>query len=270
MHWQEVAVGYVSYLAVVSMARREFASARPFLFIAAAMAWGAQATFVVFGRPALSPALEVVLPSLVLLTGYWLSGLLFVRPDPRIERWLLSVDERVLTRPGVLSWFQQAPRLVTEYFELTYLLVYLAVPAGAVTLALGGHTDQIDRFWTVVLLAEFACYGMLPWIQTRPPRVFDTQVGTGPQHAHTAFQSRDRQSRQHPGEYGAERTCRRSTRDGDCGRRDDAHGRGCISGPGGLHRRRDCARALSLRDRHSVGRDRRPRRLVSGEWLVVN
>ena len=28
MHWQEVAVGYVSYLAVVSMARREFARAR--------------------------------------------------------------------------------------------------------------------------------------------------------------------------------------------------------------------------------------------------
>jgi membrane-associated phospholipid phosphatase len=179
MHWHEVALGYVSYLAVVSIARREFANARAPLFTAAAVAWGAQAVVVVFGRAELSPALEVVLPSIVLLTGYWLSGLLFVRPDPQIERWLLSVDERVLTRPGVLSWFQQAPRLVTEYFELTYLLVYLAVPAGAVTLALGGHTDQIDRFWTVVLLAEFACYGMLPWIQTRPPRVFDTQAGTG-------------------------------------------------------------------------------------------
>ena len=174
MNWQEVAVGYVSYLAVVSLTRREFASARPSLFVAAAVAWGAQATFVVFGRPALSPALEVVLPSLVLLTGYWLSGLFFVRPDPRIERWLLSVDERVLTRPGVLAWFRRAPRLVTEYFELSYLLVYLAVPAGAVTLAIGGHADQIGRFWTMVLLAEFACYGMLPWIQTRPPRVLES------------------------------------------------------------------------------------------------
>ena len=180
MQWQEVAVGYVSYLAVVSMARREFARARPPLFTAAAIAWGAQATFVVFGRPALSPALEVVLPSLVLLTGYWLSGLLFVRPDPGIERWLLSVDERVLTRPGVLAWFRRAPRLVTEYFELSYLLVYLAVPAGAVTLALGGHADQIGRFWTVVLLAEFACYGMLPWIQTRPPRVLEHVESWGP------------------------------------------------------------------------------------------
>ena len=177
MHWQDVAVGYLSYLAVVSLARREYAKARAPLFIAAAAAWG---VVVVLGRAALSPALEVVLPSLILLTGYWLSGLLFVRPDPRLERWLLSADEIVLTRPGVLTWFRTAPRVVTEYFELSYLLVYLAVPAGAVTLAIGGHADQIGRFWTVVLLAEFACYGMLPWIQTRPPRVLENLESWGP------------------------------------------------------------------------------------------
>jgi membrane-associated phospholipid phosphatase len=179
MHWQDVAVGYLSYLAVVSLARREYAKARAPLFIAAVAAWG---VVVVVGRAALSPALEVVLPSLILLIGYWLSGLLFVRPDPRLERWLLSADEIVLTRPGVLTWFRTAPRIVTEYFELSYLLVYVAVPAGAVTLAIGGHAEQIGRFWTVVLLAEFACYGMLPWIQTRPPRVLENveSWGQGP------------------------------------------------------------------------------------------
>jgi len=177
MHWQDVAVGYLSYLAVVSLARREYAKVRVPLLIAAAAAWGAVG---VLGRAALSPALEVVLPSLILLAGYWLSGLLFVRPDPRLERWLLSADEIVLTRPGVLTWFRTAPRVVTEYFELSYLLVYVAVPAGAVTLAIGGHADQIGRFWTVVLLAEFACYGMLPWIQTRPPRVLENVESWGP------------------------------------------------------------------------------------------
>ena len=94
MHWQDVAVGYLSYLAVVSLARREYAKARAPLFIAAAAAWG---VVVVLGRAALSPALEVILPSLILLIGYWLSGLLFVRPDPRFERWLLAADEIVLT-----------------------------------------------------------------------------------------------------------------------------------------------------------------------------
>src|SRR5262249_18305888 len=49
-------------------------------------------------------------------------------------------------------------------------------------LALAGHAGQIDRFWTIVLLAEFTCYGMLPWIQTRPPRALeatDTRASAG-------------------------------------------------------------------------------------------
>jgi membrane-associated phospholipid phosphatase len=57
------------------------------------------------------------------------------------------------------------------------LLVYLAVPAGATTLAVLGYGNQVDRFWTIVLLAEFVCYGMLPWIQTRPPRAIETSDG---------------------------------------------------------------------------------------------
>jgi membrane-associated phospholipid phosphatase len=170
MHWQTVALGYASYLAVVSLTRREFGRARVPLLIAAAAAWAA---FVLFGGTRLSPALEVVVPAIVLLAGYWLSGLLFVRPQPRIERWLQSVDEATLTRSGIFTWISRSPRVVQEYFELSYLLVYLAVPAGATTLAVSGHADQVGRFWTTVLLAEFACYGMLPWIQTRPPRVLE-------------------------------------------------------------------------------------------------
>jgi len=173
MHWQGVALGYFSYLALVSLTRREFTKARPWLLIAALAAW---VSFAVFGAAALSSTVKIVVPALILLTGYWLSGLLFVRPDVRVERWLGSVDHTVLTRSGVLLWFRQASILVTEFFELSYLLVYAAVPAGATTLALAGHADQIDRFWTIVLLAEFACYGMLPWIQTRPPRVFETEI----------------------------------------------------------------------------------------------
>ncbi len=172
-----VALGYVSYLAVVSLTRRDFARARRPLLVAAAIAWGA---FAVFGRARLSPALAVVVPSLVLLAGYWLSGLLFIRPDLRIERWLQSVDDRVLTRSGLVPAFYRSPRPVQEFFELSYLLVYLAVPAGATTLVLAGYGDQVGRFWTIVLSAEFACYGMLPWIQTRPPRVTESTGANAP------------------------------------------------------------------------------------------
>jgi membrane-associated phospholipid phosphatase len=168
--WWFVALGYASYLMVVSFSRREFARARPALLIAAAVAWGA---FVLRSRAPLSPALSVIIPSLVLLAGYWLSGLLFVRPNARLEQWLQSVDDRVLIRTGILDVFRRSPRVVQEFFELSYLLVYLAVPAGATTLVVSGRAEHVDWFWTVVLLAEFACYGMLPWAQTRPPRAFD-------------------------------------------------------------------------------------------------
>jgi membrane-associated phospholipid phosphatase len=172
--WQEVALSYVSYLAVVSFTRREFARARPALLVAAAVVW---TVYAIFGRAPLSPVLQIVVPSLVLLGGYWLSGLLFVRPNVHLERWLLSVDDRLLTRSGVLAWLHRSPRLVNEYFELSYLLVYVAVPAGATALVVSGQRSDVDRFWTIVLLAEFVCYGMLPWIQTRPPRAIETSNG---------------------------------------------------------------------------------------------
>ena len=126
---------------------------------------------------ALSPLLAVIVPSIVLLAGYWLSGLLFVRPDVRLERWLHGVDDTVLIRSGVLESFRRSPRVVQEFFEVCYLLVYLAVPAGATVIAYR-HPAHLDSFWTTVLCAEFACYGMLPWLQTRPPRVLEPEGGT--------------------------------------------------------------------------------------------
>ena len=162
--WQAIAVGYVTYLAAVSLTRREFARARPALLTAAAVAWG---TYLTAGDSPLPSVLQIIIPSLVLLGGYWLSGLLFVRPDLRLERWLLAVDDRLVVRTQVLDAYRRSPRAVRDFFELNYLLVYLAVPAGATTLVVLEHTEHVDTFWTVVLLAEFVCYGMLPWLPTR-------------------------------------------------------------------------------------------------------
>jgi membrane-associated phospholipid phosphatase len=168
--WQVAALGYVSYLALVSFTRRDFARARPALLIAAGVGWGA---FMLLRGLPLSPVLSIVVPSIVLLAGYWLSGLLFVRPDVPLERLLHAVDDRVLIRSGVLQRYRQTPGAVQSFFEVSYLLVYLAVPAGATTVIVTGHPEHLDRFWTLVLCAEFACYGMLPWLQTRPPRALE-------------------------------------------------------------------------------------------------
>ena len=48
--------------------------------------------------------------------------------------------------------------------------MYLLVPLGfGVAYWLTPALD-VDRYWTIVVAAELACYAMLPWIQTRPPR----------------------------------------------------------------------------------------------------
>jgi hypothetical protein len=174
VRWESIALLYVSYPAVVSLTRSEFSRARGPLLAVVVVGWAWRALATVSGREFAQPGivLDVIVPALTLLLGYRLSGLFFVRPNVGLERRLRMADERFLTRSGLLARFRAAPRLVQESFELCYLLVYLVVPAGAATLAIG-HSDQVGRFWTVVFLAEFASYGMLPWIQTRPPRVLE-------------------------------------------------------------------------------------------------
>jgi hypothetical protein len=164
--WEWIAVGYATYLAVVAVAVRRFARARGPTLVAAFTAWVLWAMWRDGSRPLLVDAL---LPALILVVGYWLSGLFFIRPMRGVEQRLLDVDAR-LARACALP----CPRLAREYLELAYVLVYVVVPAGALTLALGGHPSEVPRFWAVILLAGFVSYGTLPWLQTRPPRAIES------------------------------------------------------------------------------------------------
>jgi len=94
-----------------------------------------------------------------------------------VERWLMAMDDRLLRRTGILAAHDAGPRLARELFETAYALVYPVIPAAAVTLAIGGDLDAVPRFWSTVLLAEFVSYGMLPWLQTRPPRAIESAAG---------------------------------------------------------------------------------------------
>jgi hypothetical protein len=177
VHWQSIALVYAIYLAIVSLLRPEFRRARPALLVAAAVA----------GLVALTPAdvaantaFRCIVPALVLLVGYRLAGLLFVRIDGGVENALLALDRFWLGRTGLMRAYATAPRVVHEYLETSYLLVYAALPAGAVTLVVTGHTSMLDYYWTVVLAAEFICYGLLPLIQTRPPMLLEDERTTLP------------------------------------------------------------------------------------------
>ena len=172
MSWHWVALTYFVYLVVASLLRPEFAAARTRL-LAAAMVFSAL-TLIDIVFPLGAAWSLVVIPSLVLLGGYRVSGMLFVRVDTRAESWLRQSDDRWMWRTGVLPAYNRGPSVVREFFELSYLLVYAALPAGAIVLLASKHTDAAARYWTIVLLAEFACYAVLPWVQTRPPMLLET------------------------------------------------------------------------------------------------
>jgi membrane-associated phospholipid phosphatase len=113
------------------------------------------------------------MPGVYLLLGYWLPAHLAGTPNLRFEQKLLEVD-RTLFGANTFSIFStRAPRLVLELFELAYLFCYPLVPIGFGWLLFAGFRHQADQFWTTVLLASFACYGLLPWIPTRAPRAIE-------------------------------------------------------------------------------------------------
>ena len=124
----------------------------------------------------LSPILQIArewLPALYLLQGYWLSGLFFRQPMISVEQQLINIDRVVFRIARVNKLLTRGPRLLLEYFELTYLFVYPLLPIGFGLFNWLSFRNSADNFWTAVLIAGFGCYGLLPFIQTRPPRTFE-------------------------------------------------------------------------------------------------
>ena len=112
-----------------------------------------------------------VLPPTLLLLAYWTSGLLFVAPMPRAERALLAFDEVLSVRRIAAS----LPRALVEFLEVSYMAVYPIVPI-ALALHLARTPDpDAGRFWGVILTTDYVCFGMLPWVQTRPPRAVERE-----------------------------------------------------------------------------------------------
>ena len=108
---------------------------------------------------------------LYLACGYWIPGLM-ASPgaSPGFEAWLVRADalcRRVV--PTLWPW-------LIALLEVSYLLCYVLVPIAFVVVWRSGTIADVDRFWTAVLLGGFACYGTLPWLTSRPPRVLEHGV----------------------------------------------------------------------------------------------
>jgi len=161
--WQNVSLAFFGYLLVVAALPRGL-HRRSRLRVVAGAVLGAAVVAVSLSLPADGLANVWLLPPLALLVGYWTSGFLFVAPMPRTERLLARIDEEL----GVQQIAGGMPGPLVELLEFAYSAVYLLIPI-ALWLALGQGV-AVDRFWTTILLTDYVCFGMLPWVQTRPPR----------------------------------------------------------------------------------------------------
>lgn len=118
---------------------------------------------------AVTTLLREWLPLPYVLVCYWMTGYYFVRPQAAFEERFLSFDLRARRWFAAEDAATRAPRLLLEALELAYFSCYVVLPAGMIALILAGRADAADRYWSTVLAAELACYGVLPWIRTRPP-----------------------------------------------------------------------------------------------------
>ena len=167
-----ITVGYFAYLAgaaalVPAIGRRQ----RRRAILTAIAAAIAVPTLAAFGTPAL--VWRDWMPLVYILLGYRLPALLVTGTNPELERRLLTLDHRWLGVGNATTLSERVPRPVIELLELAYLFCYPMVPLGFACLYVAGLRGESDRFWTAVLLAVFGCYGVLPWLPTRPPRAIE-------------------------------------------------------------------------------------------------
>lgn len=162
-HSESLAVGYFLYLAAAACVRRMGPVRR-----AALIGLSAAVSVLIFALArSAGEWIRDWAALLYVLVGYYASGLLFVRPSERLEAWLIGWDRRWLGDPT--TRFAGWPRWLLAYLDVVYMGCFLVLPAGFAALSWHGDQALADRYWTMVLGAEFGAFAPLAFIETRPP-----------------------------------------------------------------------------------------------------
>lgn len=152
---------YFAYLSAAAIVRPMPLARRARVWLSAGLAGAVLAALVwnVLPRP-----FRDWVPALLILLGYYTSGAFYVAPSRRLEEWLVRSDERWIgARLDRVS-----PALVAA-LDVLYDCTFLLIPAGFAALWWRGRPELADHYWTLVVAAEFAAFGTLPFLQARPP-----------------------------------------------------------------------------------------------------
>lgn len=130
-------------------------------------------------------------PPLAILAAYYVSGRFFVHPSVPFESWLMAGDRRWLGDPA--TRFARWPRPLLAYLEVVYMGCFLLVPAGFLLLAMTGRAAMADRYWTMVLAAEYGAFAPLALVPTRPPWALEKKPELAGRAVHQAAEQMVRQ-----------------------------------------------------------------------------
>jgi hypothetical protein len=161
-----IALAYFVLLALLAVAR-PLPAGRRALTIATSLAMVA----AIYAIASTTGAEQDLFPLIIILVGYYLSGVVFVRPSPTIEEWLISSDRRLLGDPAraFVTW----PAWLLTTLDVLYLSTFLTVPAGLYALWLAGEMRFANDYWTIVMGSLLVCYAGTAIIHTRPPRTLE-------------------------------------------------------------------------------------------------
>jgi membrane-associated phospholipid phosphatase len=163
-----VVIAYLIYLFLLAWTR-PLGTSRRLAITSACLTVGLLVLLLPSLTALLLPALRSWLPLGYVFAGYKLSALFFVEPMTGFEERLAEVDRRLFAALGVGRRVERAPRILLEVLEAAYFSAPALLVSGALVLLARHRSDLVDRYWALVMLAEFGAFGMLPWIQTRAP-----------------------------------------------------------------------------------------------------
>ena len=119
------------------------------------------------------------IPYILLLMFYWQAGQFVTHTDAGFEARLESWDRNLVAPWLVWCSTHRRGTWILAYLEFAYMFCYASLPLGLASLYLLRHGQQADHFWAVVLLATYPSYGVLPFLQTRPPRALGEKWTAG-------------------------------------------------------------------------------------------
>jgi membrane-associated phospholipid phosphatase len=152
---------WFSALAVTAIAMRRRPHAERALLLSAAFV----VVILLTSRMA-SATIRAWAGHLYLVAAYWIPSLLAAGvAGTWFEEWLVRSDA------GWRQYVSGLPVWLAHICELAYLFCYPLVPIAFLVVWTNGDDADVNRFWMIVLGAGFLCYGALPWLVSRPPRL---------------------------------------------------------------------------------------------------